>query len=259
MKNLIFVACLILLVSCGGNAKKESQPENWVQLFNGKDLTGWTVKIRGYPCGENFGNTFRVEDGVLKVVYDAYNDTFAERFGHIYTDKEYSNYKLRVEYRFVGEQLSDGPGWAYRNSGAMLHAQSPESMHLTQDFPASLEAQFLGGNGTDERSTGNLCTPGTDVYLEGVPYSSHCASSTSKTYHGDQWVTIEMVILGDSIAHHIIEGDTVMTYTRFTVDGKGLNPPANVVAGPLKSGRIALQSESHPVEFRKVEILELAN
>ncbi len=265
MKNLLLVLLAIACLSGCKNTKKEEiatnpQEENWIQLFNGKDLEGWTVKIRGHEAGENFGNTFRVEDGVLKVVYDStYNGTFNERFGHIYTNKEYSHYKLRVEYRFVGEQLPDGPGWAYRNSGAMLHAQAPETLHLDQDFPASIEAQFLGGNGTDERPTGNICTPGTDVFIGGVPYSQHCATSTSKTYHGDQWVTIEMIMLGDSIGHHIVNGDTVMTYTKMTVDGKGLNPEANVIAGPLKSGRIALQSESHPVEFRKVELLDLSS
>ncbi|GHU87631.1 hypothetical protein FACS1894155_00970 [Bacteroidia bacterium] len=262
MKNLLlFLSAIICLSTCKNTKKEEinttSQEENWIQLFNGKNLDGWIVKIRGHEAGENFGNTFRVEDGILKVNYDAYNDTFNNRFGHIFTEKDYSHYKLRVEYRFVGNQLSDGPGWAYRNSGAMLHAQAPETMHPDQDFPASIEAQFLGGNGTNERPTGNVCTPGTDIYIGGVPYGQHCASSSSKTYHGDQWVTIEMVILGDSIGHHIVNRDTVMTYTRMTVNGKGLNPEANVIPGLLKSGRIALQSESHPVEFRKVEILEM--
>ncbi|MDR1370448.1 MAG: DUF1080 domain-containing protein [Dysgonamonadaceae bacterium] len=262
MKNLLLVSLAIVCFVCCKNTKEETatspREENWIQLFNGKNLDGWTVKIRGYEAGNNFGNTFRVEDGVLKVAYDAYNDTFNNRFGHIYTNQEYSHYKLRVEYRFVGEQLSDGAGWAYRNSGAMLHAQAPETVHLDQDFPASIEAQFLGGNGTDDRPTGNVCTPGTDIFIGGVPYGQHCANSTSKTYPGDQWVSMEMIILGDSIGHHIVDGDTVMTYTKMTVDGKGLNPEANVTPGPLKSGRIALQSESHPVEFRKVELLDLS-
>ncbi len=259
---LLLVLCC-LFISCKNTKKDEAATssgteENWIPLFNGKNLDGWIVKIRGYEAGNNFGNTFRVENGVLKVSYDAYNDTFKNRFGHIYTNKDYSHYKLRVEYRFTGNQLSDGEGWAYRNSGAMLHAQSPESMHLDQDFPASVEAQFLGGNGTDERPTGNVCTPGTDIFIADEPVAHHCTNSSSKTYPGDQWVTIEMVVLGDSIVHHVVEGDTVITYGRLTVDGKGLNPEANVIPGPLKSGRIALQSESHPVEFRKIELLDLS-
>jgi len=232
--------------------------EKWIQLFNGKDLTGWTVKIRGFPAGENYGNTFRVENGVMKVVYEPkYYETFEERFGHIFTKETFSNYKLRVEYRFTGEQVSGGPKWAFRNSGAMLHAQSPESMHVDQDFPVSIEAQFLGGDGTNERPTGNVCSPGTDIHINGVLYPKHSALSSSKTYHGDQWVTIEMIVYADRLVHHVIDGDTVMTYSNLTQDGKGLKPEAIVPVGPLKSGHIAMQSESHPVEFRKIELLKL--
>lgn len=251
---LSFFVMLFCLTAC--NMKKTPQAEEWVSLFNGKDLNEWTVKITGYPAGENFANTFRVEDGLMKVRYDGY-ESFDGRFGHIFFEKPYSHYKLRVEYRFVGEQAPNAPGWAYRNSGAMLHCQAPETMHIDQDFPVSIEAQFLGGDGTGERSTGSVCTPGTEVYLEGEPYKGHCASSTSKTYDGDQWVTIEMIVLGDSIAHHVIAGDTIMTYTNMTIGGGNVSPKPNVTEGPLKKGFISLQSEGHPIDFRTVEILDL--
>jgi hypothetical protein len=256
MKNMLVI---ITLIAFGLSACNQpvSQKEEWIQLFNGKDLTGWTVKIVGYPAGENFGNTFYVEDSILKVKYDAYGEDFAGRFGHLYTNETFSHYKLRVEYRFVGEQAKGGPGWAYRNSGAMLHAQAPETVALEQDFPVSIEAQMLGGDGTNERKTGNLCTPGTEVYIDGEPYKGHCYSSNSKTYHGDQWVCLEMIVLGDSIVHHVMERDTILTYTKPTVGGGGVNPKPNIPDGPLFRGSIALQSESHPVEFRKVELLDL--
>jgi len=257
MRNLLIAFAIVFsIVACSSQPKEK--PEEWVSLFNGKDLDGWTVKITGYPAGENFGNTFRVEDGLLKVRYDAY-DEFRERFGHIYTNRSYSHYKLRVEYRFVGDQVAGGPGWALRNSGAMLHAQAPETMHLDQDFPVSVEAQMLGGDGEHERTTGNVCTPGTEIYINDSHYTDHCASSTSKTYHGDQWVTMDMIVLGDSIVHHVIEGDTVMTYTRLTVAGGNVTPKPDIAFGPLKEGRISLQSESHPVDFRKIEIMDLSN
>jgi hypothetical protein len=236
----------------------EIRKAEWIPLFNGNDLTGWTVKITGHPVGENFGNTFYVEDSILKVKYDAYGEDFAGRFGHLYTDKSYSHYILRVEYRFVGEQTKGGPGWAYRNSGAMLHAQAPETVAIDQDFPVSVEAQMLGGNGTNERRTGNVCTPGTEVHINGELYKGHCHESTSKTYHGDQWVTLEMTVLGDSIVHHVMDGDTIMIYSKLMVGGGGVNPKPNIPYGPLSEGRIALQSESHPVEFRKVELLDLS-
>jgi hypothetical protein len=252
MKN-VFIIIALTALSLTACKQPTAQKEEWIQLFNGRDLDGWTVKITGHQPGENFGNTFYVEDSILKVKYDAYGDDFAGRFGHLYSNGSYSNYKLRVEYRFVGEQAKGGPGWAYRNSGAMLHAQAPETMTIDQDFPVSIEAQMLGGDGINERKTGNVCTPGTEVHINGELYEGHCYESTSKTYHGDQWVTIEMIVLGDSIVHHVMEGDTIMTYTKLTVDRDNNN-----FAKPLMEGRIALQSESHPVEFRKVELLDLS-
>lgn len=249
----IFILLIIstLAVSCS-NSKKE----NWIQLFNGEDLTGWEIKIKGSPLNENYKNTFRVEDGVMKVSYDEYEEFNAE-YGHIFYNKPFANYKLRIEYRFTGDQVQGGESWAFRNSGVMLHSQSAASMNLDQDYPVSVEAQFLGGNGVSERPTGNVCTPGTHVMINGELVTWHCTSSTSKTYHGDVWVHAEFIVLGDSIIHHIIEGDTVMTYTKPQIGGdlpEGFTLPEGTL---LKEGYICLQAESHPVEFRKVEILVL--
>lgn len=231
----------------------------WIQLFNGRDLKDWTVKIKDHPLYENVKNTFRVENGVMKVSYDQYDD-FKEQYGHIFYKQKFSAYLLAVEYRFTGEQVKGGPGWAFRNSGAMLHCQSPESMTIDQDFPISLEAQFLGGNGREERSTGNLCTPGTNVVLKEKLFTPHCVNSTSKTYHGDQWVRVEMLVLGDSVIKHIVEGDTVLTYTKPQYDGndKWVKKAGLPAGGLIKEGYISLQAESHPVEFRKVELFDLS-
>jgi hypothetical protein len=229
----------------------------WIQLFNGKNLDGWTIKFTGSPMNENYKNTFRVEDGLLKVVYDEY-ETFNGEFGHLFYNTPYSKYKLRIEYRFVGDQVKNGPGWAFKNSGAMLHSQAPESMELDQPFPVSIEAQLLGGDGTNDRPTANLCTPGTNVVLNGEFFTPHCTQSSSKTYHGDEWVTVEFIVLGDEAIHHLVEDEVVLTYTQPTIGG-GNKPKDYPVADgtPLKEGFIALQAESHPVEFRKVELLVL--
>lgn len=233
--------------------------DKWVPLFNGKDLDGWTPKIRGYALGENFGNTFRVQDGLLKVAYDQY-DQFAERFGHLFYKTPYSHYRFRVEYRFVGEQCPGGPGWAIRNSGVMIHGEDPAGMALDQDFPASIEVQLLGGNGRDPRTTSNLCTPGTNVVMGGELITRHCTSSTSKTYHGDQWVTAEIEVRGGKVIRHLLDGETVLEYSEPQYDER--DPHAKELAAKqgrsLTSGTISLQSESHPIEFRKVEIMELA-
>lgn len=248
---------LLLLASCSNMTKKVSD-EQWTQLFNGKNLDGWVIKIKGYPLGENYRNTFRVENGILKVSYDQY-EKFNAEYGHIYYKTPFSSYKIRVEYRFVGEQCQGGASWAFRNNGIMFHCQSPESVGLDQDFPVSIEAQLLGGDGASERSTMNLCTPGTNVIIEEKLVTQHCTDSKSKTFHGDVWVTAELIVYGDSIIHHLVNGDTVMTYRSPQVGGG--NKPANypVPDGTLlKEGYIALQGESHPTEFRKIELLDLS-
>lgn len=240
--------CLFLMSTlCGCAVQPASLSDSrWVSLFNGKNLDGWKVKITGYDLNDNYGNTFRVEDEILKVSYDQY-DKFDGRFGHLFYDETFSHYILRVEYRFVGEQCQGGPGWAFRNSGIMAHGQSPESMKKDQDFPNSIEVQLLGGNGRDERSTGNLCTPGTHVVMDGNLVTRHCNSSSSKTYHGDQWVTIELEVHGNSTIKHIVNGEVVLEYEQPQLDDGTM----------LSEGSISLQAESHPVEFRKVEILLL--
>lgn len=257
MKKLLFAAGLAIILSCG-STNKNASPQ-WVQLFNGKDMKDWSVKIKDHELNDNFGNTFRVENGVLKVSYDQY-DGFKEKYGHIFHKNKYSHYLLAVEYRFVGEQVKEGPGWAIRNSGAMLHCQAPETMKKEQDFPISMEAQFLGGNGKDPRTTGNLCTPGTNVVMKGSLFTPHCVTSSSKTYHGDQWVRVEMLVLGDSIIHHIVEGDTVLTYSKPQYDGRDpwVKGMGYADGGLIGEGYISLQSESHPIEYRKVEIVDLS-
>ncbi len=231
----------------------------WIPLFNGKDLEGWTPKITGYKLGENYGNTFRVENGVLKVAYDQY-EKFDGKFGHLYYREKFSNYVIRVEYRFLGNQTPGGPGWALRNSGIMVHSQPPEKMDVKQDFPVCLEVQLLGGPGVGERTTGNLCTPGTHVVMNGKLITQHCNDSKSKTYHGDQWVTIEVEVRGNKSIRHIIEGQTVLSYTEPQLDDGDADARKLLAQGypkMLSEGYICLQAESHPVEFRKVELMKL--
>jgi hypothetical protein len=253
-------ACLLaFLVTAFARALDDAKSESgWISLFNGKNLDGWTVKIKGYDVNENFGNTFRVEDGLLKVSYAEY-PTFDERFGHIFYNHKYDNYKLRVEYRFVGNQCPGGPPWALRNSGAMIHSQSPESMKKDQNFPVSIEVQFLGGNGRDERPTANVCTPGTNIVMDGKLITRHCTNSRSKTFHGEQWVTVEVEAHGNGSIKHFVNGELVLEYEKPQLDpndrdAKELNKGGELM---LHDGYISLQSESHPIEFRKVELLPL--
>jgi hypothetical protein len=258
MKKLFSLLLIAAVAACQSTLRNDASDE-WIQLFNGKDLNDWNVKITGYPLNENFANTFRVEDGKIKVLYDGY-DEFHERFGHLFYKQKFGFYVLGIEYRFVGDQVPGGPGWALRNSGAMLHCQDPQTMGKDQDFPISIEVQLLGGNGSDERTTANLCTPGTNVVMDGELFTNHCVSSRSKTYHGDQWVRVDVLVLGDSLMEHFVQGQSVLKYEKPQIGaGNVINYDASVKKDGmlLREGYIALQSESHPVEFRKVELLSL--
>ncbi|MCL4783161.1 MAG: DUF1080 domain-containing protein [Bryobacterales bacterium] len=256
---LTLAALLSALPALAQTAPNDPAREDWIQLFNGKDLTGWMPKITGYALNENYGNTFRVENGLLKVSYDQYTE-FGERFGHLFYRDPFSYYRIRVEYRFIGPQAPKGPAWARRNSGIMVHCQPPESMGKNQDFPISIEVQLLGGLGEGPRSTLNLCTPGTNVVMNGVLETKHCIQSTSKTYDGDGWVTAEARVLGDAEITHLAEGQEVLRYNLPQVGGgnvKNFIPSAKKDGMLLRGGYISLQSESHPIEFRKVELLNL--
>lgn len=262
MKSLFFATAITgIALACATAAPKPDAPAkaDWLPLFNGKDLTGWTPKIKGYDLGVNFANTFRVENGALCVRYDGYQKKFENKFGHLFYKSPFSNYVLRVEYRFVDEQLPDGPGWALRNSGIMIHCQAPESIGKDQDFPVSIEVQLLGGDGSHDRHTGNLCTPGTHVVIDGQLITRHCTESRSKTFHGEQWVKAEVEAHGNGKIIHRINGEPVLEYEHPQLD-TGDADARKLVHGNdtmVYGGYISLQSESHPVEFRKVEIREL--
>jgi len=260
VKTIVACVATILIVSTVLVSRDEpaKEKEKWIQLFNGKDMKGWKPKFAGHELGENYNDTFRVEDGILKVCYDKYTK-FDNKFGHLFYEKKFSNYRLRVEYRFVGKQVPGGPGWAFRNNGLMIHGQSAESMEKNQKFPVSIEVQLLGGKGTGNRTTGNLCTPGTNVVMDGKLIRRHVINSKSKTYHGDQWVTLEVEVRGNTIKH-VLEGKTVLTYTDPQLDEKDPSAKKLIAAGAKKmltGGTISLQAESHPTEFRKIELLEL--
>ena len=231
--------------------------DGWTPLFNGKDLDGWVYKEKGAELGVDPSGTVKVEDGVIRMDYTGW-DRFGGRFGHLHHEVPHDRYRIRVVYRFVGDQCTGGPGWAFRNSGIMVHGQDPATMRKDQDFPVSIEVQLLGGPGSGKRPTANLCTPGTNVEMGGKLHTSHCTNSKSPTFHGDGWVTAEVEVLGNESIVHYVNGEEVLRYERPQLDPR--DPDAKAIMQQrngevmLDRGWISLQGESHPVEFKSVEL-----
>jgi hypothetical protein len=250
---------LWLLAPVGVASAAAAESGEWHSLFNGKDLAGWTVKIAKHPVGENFANTFRVEDGVIKVSYDGYK-TFDGQFGHLYTNQAYANYILRLEYKITGAAVADSPPWAKLNSGVMIHSQSPLSMGLDQSFPTSMEFQFLSVGTTAGRQTGNVCTPDTNLEMKGKLLTDHIIDSTSKLFPVDEWVAVEVEVRGNDEVIHRVNGVEVLRYQHPQLDPREPNARALLAAGAplqLSFGHIALQAESQPIWFRNIRIRQL--
>jgi hypothetical protein len=237
-----------------------AERKGWVPIFNGKNLDGWTVKFAHHEVGDNFGDTFRVENGILKVAYDKYPE-FGSRFGHLFWKEKLSHFMVRIEYRFVGEQAKGGPGYARLNSGIMFHSQAPQTILKEQDWPISVEAQFIGNGATGSRPTMNVCTPGTEIFMKGEMVKAHCTNSSSKAYHNDEWVTVELEVRGGEKVRHWIDGKVVLEYEKPSIGGgvaNGFDPAYKKDGTVLTEGYIGLQAESQPVEFRRVELLKLS-
>lgn len=256
-------AVLLFFSGCTGQnqaSKNAGEKDGWIPLFNGTNLEDWIVKIHRHEVGVNFGNTFRAEDGMIKVRYDQY-DSFNEQFGHLYYKTPFNSYHLKLEYRFSGELQKGAPSYTLLNSGVMFHSQDPRTMPKEQDWPISIEFQFLAGLGDGKpRPTGNMCSPGTDIVYRGKQYEGQCLNSTSKTYGKNEWVKAELIVHRDSLISHIINGDTVLQYSQPTMGGGVANRYDPKIWQPgkrLTSGYIALQSEGQPIEFRNIYLKKL--
>ena len=248
-----------LFIGCAHPHKAATNNE-WIKLFNGNDLSDWIVKVHHHEVGVNFGNTFRVEDGLIKVRYDQYGD-FNDQFAHLYYKEPLSHFHLKFDYRFVGELQKGAPSYTILNSGVMFHSQDPRSMPKEQNWPISIEMQLLAGLGDGKpRPTGNMCSPGTEIVYNGIQYNGHCLNSSSKTYDKNEWVHAELIVLGDSLIKHIINGDTVLQYSKPSMGGgvvQGYDSTIFQPGKPLTSGFIALQSEGQPIDFKNVELKKL--
>ena len=253
--------CVVTIMCQCASVKTIAKNEGWESMFNERDIDNWTTKIHHYEVGDNHGDTFRVEDDIIKVRYDQYDGDFNDRFGHLYYNEPYSYFHLSLEYRFVGELHPGAPSFTIKNSGVMFHSQDPKTMPKEQNWPISVEMQFLGGLEKGKaRPTGNMCSPGTDVVYEGKIDPRHCINSSSETYFGKEWVRAELIVLGDSLVTHIVNGKEVLQYTKPQIGGGVVDrydPEIKKDGQLLKKGFIALQSEGQPIDFRRIKIRNL--
>ncbi len=262
MKRLKFLLFIIFFIPIVSFAQKpsESGEKGWQNLFNGKNLDGWIAKFYHHDLGDNYANTFRVNDGKIQVNYDGYKE-FGNRFGHLFYQIPFSSFHLKFEYRFTDQWMKDAPIYTYRNSGLMFHSQDPKTILKEQDWPISVEYQILAGAGDgNPRPTGNMCSPGTEVFFEGEKYPQHCINSSSKTYNWNEWVSGELIVYGDSLVIHIVNGEEVLRYSKPQIGGgvaNGFDPAIKIDGKPLTEGFIALQAEGQGIEFREIKIKQL--
>ncbi|MCG2588852.1 3-keto-disaccharide hydrolase [Rhodohalobacter sulfatireducens] len=262
MKNpaAFLILTLIFALTLDQSKAQSTDDNDWKILFNGEDLNDWIVKIHHHETGDNYANTFRVRDGVIQVNYDDYEE-FDARYGHLFYKEPFSSYHLKFEYRFTDQWLEDAPGYTYKNSGVMFHSQDPRTILKEQDWPISVEYQMLAEATEGEpRPTGNMCSPGTDVFYEGELDPRHCINSSSDTYKWDEWVRADLIVYGDSLVVHKVNDETVLEYSKPQIGGgvaNGFDPEIKVDGQPLTEGYIGLQAEGQGVEFRNIRIKEL--
>jgi len=260
-KKNLQIASLAFMV-CAAAHVHGAAPEGaeWHSLFNGKDLSGWTIKIAKHALNENYRDTFRVDGGIIKVAYDKYGK-FDEQFGHLYSNQAYSNYILRLDYKITGSAVADSPPWAKLNSGVMIHSQSPLTLELNQLWPASMEFQFLATGSAAGKQTGNVCTPGTNLEMKGKLLTDHIIESSAKMPALDEWVSVEVEVHGNDEVIHRVNGVEVLRYQHPQLDPKEDSAQKLMAAGAplqLSYGHIALQAESQEVWLRNIRLKQLS-
>lgn len=232
-------ACIIVSLSWANLCAEENgdSGKTWVQLFNGRDLGGWTPKFVGFDLGVNYRNTFIVRDGLLTVCYDKYKEGWHNNIGHLFYKDEFSHYILRAEYRFLGDQVRDAPESLMSMSSLILHSQSPETVGKDQERPVSVQARLCVGQrkGYNElaQGTNDASATGVDINEQG-----------GDLQQGSQWMSVEIEVHGGEVIRYKSDGQLIAEYKK----------PVLTDGSTHDSGAIALQASSYPVQFRKIEL-----
>ncbi len=251
--KLLLLPMLALL----GAAPAPVPEAKWQRIFDGKTLAGWTPKITGRAVGEDPLGMFIVKNGAIRVSHANYTK-FTGEFGHLFWKMPLKAYRIRFQYRLFGDPLPGIKVWQTSNSGLMLHSQAPETMRRDQDFPVSLEMQLLGVPRPSREPSGNVCTPGTTVVINGKRDPRHCILSASPLLPVGRWTRAGLEVLPNGNITHFIDGKPVLRYSAVELDpaDKDAQPLIAAQGGKLslQQGYIALQSEGHQIEFRNIEL-----
>lgn len=196
-----------------------------VQLFNGKDLSGWIPYLWDGQAKAEDKNTpasavWSVEDGILTCV--------GRPTGYIRTKDEYENYRLNVEWRWP-------EGTTRGNNGVLVHTTTPNALG---QWPKSIEVQLAFGD------AGDFWVIGTTLEVPDVEKRRrdrrHLNLTDGSEKPAGEWNRMEIVAKGDEIIVH--------------VNGTLVNHATKV---SQTKGAVSLQSEGARIQFRKVELTPL--
>jgi hypothetical protein len=233
MKNSM-VALLVASVAAGACAGATSSTNGVggapVELFNGRDLSGWHMDVPAMDGDPAAIQPFIVRDGSLV--------SLGEPRGHLLTDASFSDYRLEVEYRFPGE-----PG----NSGVLVHASTPRMLY--DMFPQSIEVQMMHENAGDFWCIGEDITVPNMVERRGPPDTWGVVAGKARRIRNltddsekplGEWNTLVV--------------ETVVDEVKVWVNGDMVNHGTDATA---THGRIALQAEGAEVEFRRIRLVPI--
>lgn len=208
MKKILIVA--LLFVVLGGCAQKKES------LFNGKDLNGWTIFIADSTTSKE--KFFYVKDGVI--------ETVGVPMGYLRTKKEYSNYKLHVEWRWIDKQT---------NSGIFIHTNGPDAMwpkHYQCQLKTLCAGDFIVNAVGEKTTAGDSTYVGTEK-VKPIAVKLHPTNEKSS----GEWNSYDIVCKGSTV--------------EVSVNGLLQNTLTNC---SMTEGSIGLQAEGSAIQFRNIWI-----
>jgi hypothetical protein len=237
--------------------------DGWVNLFNGKDLTGWIPLIHLSKVGENTDSTFRpdLENNGIRVSYDKYTSGFGGdkcKCGNLFYNKLLTNYRVRVTYRFFDPQVSGPPSWGKNNSGLMIFGIDPAKVTGDPIFPPIIEIQLLGTPSAGGSTNANECEMAQFVNpTVTATHTGSCGNNKDSKAPGSGktapaaavWTTIE--------ADVHVTGDTKVYQWPDTTNAVLIISKPMYAGKAVTGGYLAIQSEGQPIVFKDIMLKEL--